>query len=486
MYVTANKEVREVLGSDFALVEDKRAFFEDAKERIKRLSGKAKAELKERMASVQTFICQHAFTHNESSVLRLEKYCHLGDESKGNEVRMVVDCHEKHARNPQQLSVPGGRNLVVKLGGRLIVNQAGGVIENAGLCLHRHFGYPMIPGSAVKGAARHAAWCRWAEAESVDEKRRLALKTALTFGFPTGDSMPGRDARREPHAYLDVFLAAEFPDLFHPKSGNLRQLAGAVAFLAAVPRGRAKLVTDIVNCHHMKYYNGERDRATDDESPNPQFFPAVEAGTSFVFAILPIGSRARAVEREYGFSPAEFALEMLQEAVEIHGIGAKTAAGYGWFGEDEEDVKARRLAEIEKQRKAELLAAEREAEERRLRYERQREQERQEREEAERAAVAELQEAAESADLASLPPNPDIRAICGRVKLMLQARDSLDESERAHLAELVANAFATLGKKDSRKLLKTTSGKGRDLWRDLRRWLGDDATEELKREVGAQ
>ncbi len=45
-----------------------------------------------------------------------------------------------------------------------MVNMAGGVMENAGLCLDR-FGLPYIPGSAVKGCARRAAlaalheWC---------------------------------------------------------------------------------------------------------------------------------------------------------------------------------------------------------------------------------------------------------------------------------------------------------------------------------------
>ena len=36
------------------------------------------------------------------------------------------------------------------LGGRLLVNLAGGVVENAGISLDRCFGMPLIPGSAVK------------------------------------------------------------------------------------------------------------------------------------------------------------------------------------------------------------------------------------------------------------------------------------------------------------------------------------------------
>jgi CRISPR/Cas system CMR subunit Cmr6 (Cas7 group RAMP superfamily) len=64
---------------------------------------------------------------------------------------------QRLALNPDQL-------LFAQLQSRLMVNMAGGVMENAGLCLDR-FGLPYIPGSAVKGCARRAAlaalheWC---------------------------------------------------------------------------------------------------------------------------------------------------------------------------------------------------------------------------------------------------------------------------------------------------------------------------------------
>ena len=45
------------------------------------------------------------------------------------------------------------------LGSRMMVNLAGGVVENAGIALDRCFGLPLIPGSAVKGISRvQALW----------------------------------------------------------------------------------------------------------------------------------------------------------------------------------------------------------------------------------------------------------------------------------------------------------------------------------------
>src|ERR1035437_2733694 len=46
--------------------------------------------------------------------------------------------------------------LLAELQSRLMINMAGGVMENAGLCMDR-FGVPYIPGSAVKGCARRMA-----------------------------------------------------------------------------------------------------------------------------------------------------------------------------------------------------------------------------------------------------------------------------------------------------------------------------------------
>ena len=77
----------------------------------------------------------------------------------------------------------------------------------------------------------------------------------------------------------------------------------------------------MVNCHHPRYYAGNLGVATDDESPNPQFFPAVKENTEFVFSIVPLRPDANLVK----------AKEWLVEAITTYGAGAKTSAGYGWF-----------------------------------------------------------------------------------------------------------------------------------------------------------
>ena len=116
--------------------------------------------------------------------------------------------------------------------------------------------------------------------------------------------------------------------------------AGTVVFFSAYPTGAASLEMDIVNVHHREYYLRAKDDADkllhpvalDDEQPIPNFFPAVEKGAEFRFAIVPT---ARATEGDM-----KFAENALVSAITLHGVGAKTSAGYGWFDYDTTDYAA--------------------------------------------------------------------------------------------------------------------------------------------------
>jgi CRISPR type III-B/RAMP module RAMP protein Cmr6 len=257
----------------------------------------------------------------------------------------------------------------MKLGGRLIVNQAGGVMENSGLCLHRNFGFPYVPGSAVKGCARHYAWEQWRAEESPEKKKELAKKIALTFGFPTGNRIPKDKEKikegKVPEEYLDNYLEEAFPELFgsykdgqgRKLDGKYKTLSGAVAFLDARPHGKAPLSVDVLTCHHMDYYSGDSKYlersgglALDNEEPNPQPFPVVEAGVTFLFQLCPLKASA----------DLSFAAGMLTSSLEVNGIGAKTSAGYGWFMEDpevSEQVRAKLAEEEQKKQDALWLAS---------------------------------------------------------------------------------------------------------------------------------
>jgi CRISPR-associated protein Cmr6 len=169
-----------------------------------------------------------------------------------------------------------------RLQARMVVNHAVGVVKTAGLALDRFTGLPYIPGSALKGLARAGA----------------------------------RDAGEDPQRIAQVLgNAAERDD-----SGT----AGTVAFLAAFPLDDAKIELDVVTCHHPAYCRGDRQVATDDENPEPHVFPAVAQGSVFRFVVLPVVHRV-------GAQDVADAIGWLKHGLCSLGVGAKTAAGYGWF-----------------------------------------------------------------------------------------------------------------------------------------------------------
>ena len=275
--------------------------------------------------------------------------------------------------NPAQI-------LFAQLQSRLIINMAGGVMENAGLCLDR-FGLPYIPGSAVKGCARRAAlaalyeWCE-TDVKPTDKEHEKNLFTAAcaSFNSPTemlaaiahvfGWSEQDWSQKRNDGRFVSDFAwacgdkqeeiwkktAEQLTSHLHIAIRDERKetpwkslpnLAGSISFLPAYPvdlgkTGKVdglpveipllgKLELDIVTCHHGDYYASKDPikKATDTEEPVPVVFPAVAAGHFFAFAVLPL--------RNCADDFLAHARVWLATGLQTFGLGAKTAAGYGWF-----------------------------------------------------------------------------------------------------------------------------------------------------------
>lgn len=205
------------------------------------------------------------------------------------------------------------------LGGRLLVNMAGGVVENAGICLDRCFGLPYLPGSAVKGIARCQALWEIRESRQ-DDKITLLKKAMLLFGFGGLDIARGGAIAWAAGRDLVTELCQEL---------GANELKGVGSFLPAYPTKPPLLVADMVNPHYPAYYGGNRNQARDDENPVPNYFPAVEKGSEFGFAVL-LNRKPEA----FGIEAETLLLQArswLERAIKGKGAGAKTAAGYGWF-----------------------------------------------------------------------------------------------------------------------------------------------------------
>lgn len=216
-------------------------------------------------------------------------------------LKFVDECLSKDAR----------RLVKAVLQGRLLVNLAGGILENAGISLEYVCGVPVIPGSAVKGAARRYAIALMQECAE-EEKQDLLEKFIGVFGCVQQDFEAGSDLAQ-----------AVSPDTLCKLGKLYGNRRGLVSFLQAVPESKVSICADVLTPHHQGYMAGEKPAPADDENPIPSFFPAVQGGKDavYTFALYAPGHPEL----------LDTAEEWLSQALSLFGIGAKGAAGYGYF-----------------------------------------------------------------------------------------------------------------------------------------------------------
>lgn len=182
--------------------------------------------------------------------------------------------------------------LEAPLVNRLYVGLGGASPLEFGVSLQHTYGYPMIPGSEVKG--RCAAYADAMGKAGEDAQWQIGgAHHGMLFGAPASEARP--------------------------------DTAGAVDFLDAwwIPDGEdGPFKADVITGHHPNYYTGKGGGASpappvDYDAPNPVSLLSVAGG--FCFAVRgPEGWR-------------ELAMDILRLALADRGIGSKTRSGYGRF-----------------------------------------------------------------------------------------------------------------------------------------------------------
>jgi CRISPR-associated protein Cmr6 len=171
---------------------------------------------------------------------------------------------------------------------RLVVGLGQTSVLETSMTLDRVTGIPLIPGSALKGLT--AAYALLNVLEESDRDRLESLES-LT---------------EKQRLFIDIF-------------GTQTQ-SGKVIFFDAVPTKVPIIEPDIMNNHYSDYYSGKASTPTPDQSPIPVYF--LTLGNKSEFALAVGGNNQELVNQ---------ASTWLKKGLSTLGIGAKTAAGYGYL-----------------------------------------------------------------------------------------------------------------------------------------------------------
>lgn len=171
------------------------------------------------------------------------------------------------------------RLRALQLQGRLLTGLAGSGALETGCSIHQTYGMPYLPGTSIKGVVRH-----WAENNLPEQMERLNM----LFG-------------QQDSSGLVVFHDA----WWIPESGSLG-------------KENQPFCEEVVTTHHPDYYGNQgSEPATDLDSPVPNAMLGVQGG--FLFTL------------EGDEKITKLIMQMLETALAEQGIGAKTAAGFGYF-----------------------------------------------------------------------------------------------------------------------------------------------------------
>lgn len=192
-------------------------------------------------------------------------------------------------------------DLVVKKAlrsvGPVVVGLGGESVHESSIRLHRLYGTPIIPGSALKGLAR--AFVRHEYGDSVAQLIPRVLVDGEDAPPPNAHTVVFGDTLDAGHiVWCDAWYVPGPDDVDRP------------------------LRRDVITVHHPRYYTSQgstdENPPWDFDDPNPN--PFISARGSFLVAVA-------------GPTPewAAFAWGLLVNALADYGVGAKSSSGYGRF-----------------------------------------------------------------------------------------------------------------------------------------------------------
>ncbi|WP_240986892.1 type III-B CRISPR module RAMP protein Cmr6 [Acididesulfobacillus acetoxydans] len=212
---------------------------------------------------------------------------------------------------------------------RVVVGLGGASVYETSITLHHLYGFPYLPGSAVKGVTRSWIWAEhFAEREGREQEEPGWQDESAQE--ESGGEKSGQEEARPCKAGQDE----GFIRLFGGKTEDKKEIRkGSVLFFDAFPLGNPEIEVDVMTPHNADYYGSKNKAPADYYEPNPILFLTVGKKTEFRFTLAI--RKEDNVEIKSGCFAGKRVLEVartgLEQALKEQGIGAKTAVGYGFM-----------------------------------------------------------------------------------------------------------------------------------------------------------
>lgn len=209
-------------------------------------------------------------------------------------------------------------NIEFAVDWRLVVGLGIESVYETSMTLHHVHGFPYIPGSSVKGIVRS-----WVITEVFGE-------TNDDNGLKFTDLKGAETRALDDKGFIEIFGNTE-------KSGKVR-------FFDAFPTTPPKIETDVMNPHFRDYYRDQKGKTppADYQEPVPVSFLTVK-DTSFRFILGMKEKENRIIAEDslldQGIVLLDVAGRWLNKALSEHGVGAKTAIGYGLMRSVHKNIK---------------------------------------------------------------------------------------------------------------------------------------------------
>jgi len=216
--------------------------------------------------------------------------------------------------------------LVLSPDYRMVVGLGNPSIYETSITLHHVYGFPYIPATGIKGVLRNCV---------------INLHFDLTKEERQQIKEDDWGAEKERRALQKVWFCQMFgcpPDSGRKnRKGERTAFIGDIVFFDAYPTEAPNIEMDVMTVHYLDYYGEKNLPPADWQSPNPIPFLTVKDSATrknkfqFIIGIRKGADDAITDSPDDEKSLLKLTKKILVDALTNHGIGAKTAVGYGYM-----------------------------------------------------------------------------------------------------------------------------------------------------------